>query len=478
MSLGLELPSVSGRPAHFPLSRLDLLLLETVGQCGDLTEVARRIGSRHGTVERQLDRLDRNSGLLLTLRSCHTARLTSAGSRMLAAGHRFFRQVDLAVRTQIFGRGSEAVSSPKILAISSTEPLLEDVIEDAAATLGVLLSVDHEAPHQVLQQLAGYRVDAGHTWSLDAPGDTLDRVVRVCKVLDDPLWVTLPCDHPMAGRTTVSLADLLDETWVSESGPSSEIVVARVFHSAGLPAPARLQVASASVARGMLRRGDAIGFGSPTCPAVLSPSLVRRSVAERPHRSSLLLVDPTVVPGPLAEQLAALLTGHYLQRFGQRYPDLLRDHWWAQWYRQGRRRLNTPPMAGPHGPEAGGATPGPAETGTLDVEDLRLLRAVAEHGSINRAATVLSISQSALTRRIHRLELRLGARLLLRSSRGTDLTGPTRQFLQQLTRFEAEFHDAGDACRSLNQGQPGRRWQTYGSASGGVRGARGSGRAG
>ncbi|MFF1832886.1 LysR family transcriptional regulator [Streptomyces sp. NPDC058231] len=430
------------------------------------------MGSRHGNVERQLERLDRSSGLLLTLRSRHTARLTSAGSRMLAAGHRFFRQVDLAVRTQIFGRGSEAVSSPRILAISSTEPLLEDVIEDAAATLGVLLSVSHEAPHQVLRHLAGYRVDAGHTWTLEAPGDTLDRPVRECRVLDDPLWVTLPRDHPMAARETVSLADLLEESWVSESGPASEVVVARVFGSTGLPVPARLQVTSASVARGILRRGDAIGFGSPACPAVLSPSLVRRSVLERPHRSSTLLVDPTVVPRPLAEQLAALLTRHCLNRFADQYPDLLRDRWWAEWYRERRERLSSDPVPS-RCAEAGSVAAGPAENGTLDVEDLRLLRAVAEHGSINRAATVLSISQSALTRRIHRLELRLGARLLLRSSRGTDLTSPARQFLRQLTKFEAEFHDAEAACGSVSHARPESRWDAYGSA----RHAQGSGRA-
>lgn len=85
----------------------------------------------------------------------------------------------------------------------------------------------------------------------------------------------------------------------------------------------------------------------------------------------------------------------------------------------------------------------PAESAQIDVEDLHLLRAVADHGSINRAAAVLSISQSALTRRIHRLELRLGASLLVRSSRGTDLTAPTRQFLDRLASFEAELHAVG-----------------------------------
>ncbi|MER5874386.1 MULTISPECIES: LysR family transcriptional regulator [unclassified Streptomyces] len=438
--------TLPGTPAGFPFTRPDLSLLDAVGQCGDLAEAARRTGSRGGAVERQLERLDKAVGLPLTLRGRHTARLTSAGSRLLAAGRRFFRQVDLAVRTDIFGHGPEAVDAPAVLAIASAEPFLEDVVEDAAAALDILLSVHHDTPQQVMRRLAGYHVDAAHTWSLDAPGRSLERPVRTYPVLDDPLWVTLPQGHRLAGGGAVPLADLRDETWVSEVGPDSEVLVARVFQAAGLPAPAALHVTGASVARGMLRRGDAIGLGSPTRPAVVAPSVVHRSLVERPHRSTSLLVDPTVVPGALAEHLAELLADRYLHRFADRHPDLLTDPWWTRWYRERTAGGVRSAGAGPAAPTAPDTAQG---TRKLDVDDLHVLRAVARHGSINRAAAVLSISQSALTRRIHRLELGLGAQLLLRSARGTDLTGSTRSFLHRLGRFEAEFHEAAQSCRGL-----------------------------
>lgn len=454
MSLGSELTSVAVRPEiHAPFSRQDLSLLDAVGQCGDLGEVARRAGARHAAVERQLDRLDRAVGLPLTLRSRHTARLTSAGSRLLVAGRRFYHQIDLAARTHIFGHGSEAVDAPEVLSIASTEPLLEEVVEDAAALLGLLLSVRHEAPHRVAGQLAGYHVDAMYTWSLDSPRHSLDRATRTYAVLDDPLWVILPRDHPLAARETVSLADLRDETWVSETGPTAEILVSRVFQTAGLPSPTRLRVTDASVARGMLRRGDAIGLGSPTHPAVLDPSLVRRSLAERPRRTTSLLVDPTIVPRTVARRLAALIADRHLRRFAEQHRDLLHEPWWSNWYVEHAERLaDGAPDPAP--------TPTPAETRKLDVADLHLLQAVAQHGSINRAAAVLCISQSALTRRIHRLEQSLGAHLLLRSPRGTELTGPTRRFLHQLTRYEAEFRDAATACRTVDQPLPPEHWPT------------------
>jgi len=99
------------------------------------------------------------------------------------------------------------------------------------------------------------------------------------------------------------------------------------------------------------------------------------------------------------------------------------------------------------GSAALGAARAPIEIETLDVADFHLLRAVAGHGSINRAAAVLSISQPALTRRLQRLERRLGAPLFRRGSRGTALTSPAQQFLGQLMVLEGEFHAATLALR-------------------------------
>jgi len=58
----------------------------------------------------------------------------------------------------------------------------------------------------------------------------------------------------------------------------------------------------------------------------------------------------------------------------------------------------------------------------MDLELLRSLVAVSEHGAITEAARILGLSQSALSRRILQLEEALGAPLLERSRRGASLT--------------------------------------------------------
>lgn len=58
----------------------------------------------------------------------------------------------------------------------------------------------------------------------------------------------------------------------------------------------------------------------------------------------------------------------------------------------------------------------------MKLSQLKALSAVANHGSIKKAASVLGLSQPAVSKSIQLLEEELGARLLERSARGASLT--------------------------------------------------------
>ncbi len=66
----------------------------------------------------------------------------------------------------------------------------------------------------------------------------------------------------------------------------------------------------------------------------------------------------------------------------------------------------------------------------LDLHKLRSFVAVAERLSFVQAAEQLHVTQPALTRQIQALEHDLGTTLLVRDRRGTALTGPGRQLLE------------------------------------------------
>lgn len=76
----------------------------------------------------------------------------------------------------------------------------------------------------------------------------------------------------------------------------------------------------------------------------------------------------------------------------------------------------------------------------LDVEALRTLLTVIDHGSITRAASVLHVSRSAASWRIKRLEEQVGQQLLVRDGRTVSPTRAAQAILAD-TRTLVENHD-------------------------------------
>lgn len=74
-------------------------------------------------------------------------------------------------------------------------------------------------------------------------------------------------------------------------------------------------------------------------------------------------------------------------------------------------------------------------------EDLRAFVVVARHGSFAQAAAELCIAQSALSKRVQRLEHRMGAPLLERRARGVALTPAGHTFLARAQRLVGEVSE-------------------------------------
>lgn len=75
----------------------------------------------------------------------------------------------------------------------------------------------------------------------------------------------------------------------------------------------------------------------------------------------------------------------------------------------------------------------------IGIEDVRAFLAIAELGSFSKAADRLAVSQSALTRRIQKVEDHLDARLFDRSTRRVALTAVGREFNPLAQRMVGEF---------------------------------------
>lgn len=82
----------------------------------------------------------------------------------------------------------------------------------------------------------------------------------------------------------------------------------------------------------------------------------------------------------------------------------------------------------------------------LEIDALRAMRAIKQHGGITRAAAALGLSQSAVSHKIRRLELSLDCELLSRRTGGPAFTTAGQELLDYASKI-LDLHD--EALRSL-----------------------------
>jgi len=78
----------------------------------------------------------------------------------------------------------------------------------------------------------------------------------------------------------------------------------------------------------------------------------------------------------------------------------------------------------------------------MDIDDLRIVTAVARHGSMNRAAADLHMVQSSVTARIRSMEDELGVKLFVRHSRGVRLSEAGARLLSYSDRIHSLLLEA------------------------------------
>ncbi|EJL38455.1 transcriptional regulator [Caulobacter sp. AP07] len=87
--------------------------------------------------------------------------------------------------------------------------------------------------------------------------------------------------------------------------------------------------------------------------------------------------------------------------------------------------------------------------GHLDLNDMRLLMKVADHGGFTAASIATGVPKSTLSQRVTALEQAVGEALLRRSSRSLSLTEAGALVLRHARRIDAAAIEAEDALRGM-----------------------------
>jgi DNA-binding transcriptional LysR family regulator len=91
----------------------------------------------------------------------------------------------------------------------------------------------------------------------------------------------------------------------------------------------------------------------------------------------------------------------------------------------------------------------------IDTLGVQAFIAIADHGSFQKAAAALRLSQTALTRRLQNLEATLGVKLIERTTRSVALTTIGQDFLPQAQRLLGELAATLSEIREVGEAQRG-----------------------
>src|ERR687894_356825 len=189
-------------------------VLREVSARGSFSAAAEALSFTQSAVSQQIAALEREAGTILVQRSARGVRLTEAGEALV-------RHADA-----VLARLAEAEAELEAIAGLRGGRLRLASFESAAATLmplaiaafrgehpGVELSLIMAEPEDSAPLLRSGEIDIALGFDSRIRG-VVDGVARQ-HLISDPMFITMPADHPLARKRNLRLADLADDPWIA-----------------------------------------------------------------------------------------------------------------------------------------------------------------------------------------------------------------------------------------------------------------------
>ncbi|WP_433009832.1 LysR family transcriptional regulator [Kribbella sp. CA-294648] len=191
-----------------------LLIFREVARLGSLSAAATALGWTQPAVGQHMQRLERDVGIPLMLRSVRGITLTEAGTALLAHADALAARLTAAEK-ELRAFASMELGTLSLAAFPSAAAVLVPPalanLESRAPALEVRLT-EAEPPEARALVTAG---DADLAVVFEHEAVPEGDLVWV-PLLDDPLRAVVPSGHRLAGRTRpIALGDLADERWVA-----------------------------------------------------------------------------------------------------------------------------------------------------------------------------------------------------------------------------------------------------------------------
>jgi DNA-binding transcriptional LysR family regulator len=274
------------------LNTARLKVLREVAYRGSISATAEALSYTQSAISQQIATLEAETGMTLLERHPRGVSLTAAGQMLVGHAEGILAGLEAAeaALSEIAGlRGGR-------LRVASFPTAGATLMPQAIATFrssypGVELTLTEGEPEQIAPRLRAGEMDLALLFEFAGETPLQEDVTRV-ELLEDPMYLALPGEHPLAGKGKLRLEDLREEAWVqtSRSSPCARHVV-RCCHAADFEPNVSFESDDYQTVQGLV----AAGVGVALIPE-LALSVVREDITIR-----------TLSPAPPVRQVIAAL---------------------------------------------------------------------------------------------------------------------------------------------------------------------------
>jgi len=288
-----------------------LRVLTEVVSRGSFSAAAESLSYTQSAISQAIARLEAETGTALVIRDRRGVRPTAAGATLVEHAEAIFAQVEAAeaeLQAVLGVRGGRLRVASFPSAGATLMPLAVATFRDRYPE--VALTLAEGEPEEIGPRLRAGEFDLALLFEFPGVRERAATGLRSHALLEDPMHVALPAEHPLAASPELSLVDLRDEEWVqtSASSPCARHVV-RSCLAAGFEPHVTFESDDYETVQGLVAAGVGVALIPRLALTRVHPGVVVRALA--PASPARKVVAATIGgPGvaPAARTMIKVLT--------------------------------------------------------------------------------------------------------------------------------------------------------------------------
>ena len=287
-----------------------LRVLQEVVSHGSFSAAAESLSYTQSAVSQAVARLEAETGATLVVRGRRGVRPTDAGRTLIEHAEAIFAQVqaaedDLAALLGVRGGRLRVASFPS--AGATLMPLAVATFRERHPD--VTLTLAEGEPEEIAPRVRAGDFDLALLFEFPGVEEQPSTGLRSRHLLEDPMHVALPADHPLATKRALALADLRNEDWVQTSAqsPCARHVV-RSCLAAGFEPRVSFESDDYETVQGLVAAGVGVALIPTLALTHVHPGVVVRGLAPRSPARKVVAATPRVGAAPAANAMVGVLT--------------------------------------------------------------------------------------------------------------------------------------------------------------------------